>query len=77
MAVITPRTLVVDAWRSGPAAPGIFRRHGVDPGADCAVVRDTTALEDAEEWCGLRDLDGLIAELNAAHEGAEGRDSPS
>lgn len=64
--MITRQTLVVDAWRSCRAAPDIFRRHGIDPGQQCSVVRDTTVLEDAEDWCGLRDLDGLVAELNAA-----------
>ncbi len=58
-------TLVVEAWKSSPAAPDAFRRHRVDPGADCSVVRDSTTLEDAEEWCGLTDLPALIAELNA------------
>ena len=58
-------TLVVQAWQSSPEAPEAFRRHNVDPGGDCSVVRDSTTLEDAEEWCGLEDLTGLIAELNA------------
>ena len=58
-------TLVAKAWQSSKGAPEAFRRHGVDPGADCSVVRDGTTLEDAEEWCGLKDLPGLIAELNA------------
>jgi hypothetical protein len=59
-------TLVVQAWKCCPQAGEIFRRHNVDPGSDCSVVREHTTLEDAEEWCGLRDLPGLIAELNAA-----------
>lgn len=62
---IDRNTLVVQAWKSSPAAAEIFRRHKVDPGSDCSIVRDNTTLEDAEEWCGLKDLDGLLAELNA------------
>lgn len=62
---IDRKTLVVQAWKSSPEASEIFRRHKVDPGSDCSVVRDNTTLEDAEEWCGLKDLPGLIAELNA------------
>ncbi len=58
-------TLVVKAWRSRPQAADIFRRHNVDPGCDCAVGRDNTPSEDAEEGCGLKDLAGLIRELNA------------
>lgn len=63
---IDRQTLVVEAWKSSPPAPEIFRRHGVDPGHDCSVVRDNTTIEDAEEWCGLKNLAGLLGELNAA-----------
>ena len=63
---IDRKTLVVEAWKSCPEAPDIFRSHGVDPGSDCAVVRDNTTLEDAEDWCGLRDLPRLIDQLNEA-----------
>lgn len=65
-------TLVVQAWQSSPAATQAFLRHNVDPGCSCSVVRDITTLEDAEEWCGLEDLPGLIAELNALQPKQEG-----
>ena len=63
---ITRETLVHQAYLSSPQAPALFAAHGIRPSEKCQVVWDEVSLDEAEMWCHLRDLDGLIADLNAA-----------
>lgn len=65
---ITRQTLVKEAVESSPEAPAIFARHGINPLERCQGMYDLNTIEDAEEWCGLHDIDGLVAELNEAAE---------
>lgn len=65
---ITRQTIVKEAVESCEAAPAIFAKHGVNPLERCIGMYDLNTIEDAEEWCALRDVDGLIDELNAAIE---------
>ena len=67
---VTRETLVHNAYNSSPQAPELFAAHGVRPSQKCQVVWDEVSLDDAEMWCHLKDLDGLIVELNAAGAGA-------
>jgi hypothetical protein len=63
---ITGETHVAEALARVPDAPRIFTVHGVDPTTSCGIMIHATRLADAELICGLRDLDDLIYELNAA-----------
>lgn len=65
---ITRDTLVKDAVRSSKQAPGFFKRHSVSPEEQCSGMYDMISLDEAEEWCKVKDMDGLIKELNAALE---------
>lgn len=65
---ITRQTIVKEAVESCEAAPSIFARHGINPLERCVGMYDLNTIEDAEEWCALHDVDGLIAELNAVIE---------
>ncbi|HEY8424518.1 MAG TPA: hypothetical protein VIK73_00690 [Limnochordales bacterium] len=73
---ITRKTLVKEAVESSREAPAIFARHGINPLDRCQGMYDLNSIEDAEEWCGLHDIDGLIRELNeAAEREAKARDT--
>ena len=63
---ITRETVVKDAVESSREARAIFIRHGIDPLEKCRGVYDMATLGEVELWCHVRDLDGLIAELNEA-----------
>lgn len=62
--VITRETTVEEAVHSSPAAAEIFISHGIDPREKCSGMYDMVTLEDAEDWCKIKDVDGLISELN-------------
>ncbi len=64
--MIARETQVHTAFLSSADAPALFAAHGVRAAEKCQVVWDEVSLEDAEAWCHLGDLDGLIAALNAA-----------
>lgn len=64
--MITRETQVHRAFLSSAQAPALFASHGVRGAETCQVAWDEVSLEDAEAWCHLGDLDGLIAALNAA-----------
>jgi len=68
---ITRETLVHRAYNSSAQAPELFAAHGIRPSHKCQVVWDEVSLDEAEMWCHLKDLDGLIVELNASCAGAE------
>lgn len=63
---IDRRTIVEQALRSSPEAPGLFERHGVTPHLECVSVKENIDMETAAQWCGIEDLDALIEELNQA-----------
>lgn len=63
---VTRETTVKDALESFAGAAEIFERHGIEPAAKCSGMYDMVSLDDAEEWCKVHDVDGLIEELNAA-----------
>ena len=74
---VTRQTLVKEAVESSREAPAIFSRHGINPLERCQGMYDLNTIEDAEEWCGLHDIDGLVAELNEAAEREQaGRPAP-
>ncbi len=62
---ITTDTLVADALEQVPGALDLFIAHGVDPTCDCGISTRVVTLAEAERRCGLRDVEGLAAELNA------------
>jgi len=64
--VVTRETRVHQAYASSPDAPALFAAHGIRPAEKCAVVWDEASLDEAEMWCHVRDLDTLVARLNAA-----------
>lgn len=68
---ITRDTIVKDAVESCPEAPAIFEAHGIDPRCKCKGMWDVTTLDEAADWCKIKDVDGLIAELEAALNGRE------
>lgn len=73
MITITRSTTVKDAVTSCKAARELFIEHGIDPLARCTGMYDLNTLDDAEDWCHVTDVDGLIRELNrviAAETGA-------
>lgn len=70
---ITPQTLVKDAVDSCPDAAAIFERHGVNPSASCKGMYNNITLEEAEDWCSIKDVKGLIEELNTALQKSEAR----
>jgi len=62
---ITLETSVEDAVAISPAAADIFAQHGCVVDDQCPAGSQDLSLEAAEIMCGLEDLPGLIAELNA------------
>ncbi len=62
---ITTDTFVADALERVPGALELFIAHGVDPTCDCGISTRVVTLAEAERRCGLRDAEGLAAELNA------------
>ncbi len=66
MASITRATLVKDAIRSSEQARSLFMKHGIDPEIRCVGMYDINTLDDIEEYCNAKNVDALIAELNAA-----------
>jgi|GEM_PF-995980 hypothetical protein len=73
---ISRSTTVKEAVESSPVARELFVKHGIDPLVRCVGMDDLNTLDDAEQWCHITDVDGLIAELNAAiasGEAAQGR----
>ncbi len=75
--VVTRETTVKEAVYSCKAAPELFAKHGVNPQVQCLGMYDMVTLEEAEEWCKLRDLDTLLEELNAAIEAEQAAQSAS
>ncbi len=75
---ITRATTVKEAVESSAAARGLFIRHGIDPLERCVGMYDLNTLGDAEDWCHIADVAGLIAELNDAisAERAQGATAP-
>lgn len=69
--VVTRETTVKEVVYSCKAAPELFAKHGVNPQVQCLGMYDMVTLEEAEEWCKLRDLDSLLEELNAAIQAEE------
>ena len=63
---ITTDTFVADALARVPTALSLFATHGVDPTCDCGLSTSAVTLASAERTCGLRDAEGLAAELNDA-----------
>jgi hypothetical protein len=66
MITITRATTVKDAVTSSKAAREMFVAHGIDPLARCTGMYDLNTLDDAEDWCHVTDVDGLVRELNDA-----------
>lgn len=67
---ITRDTLVAEALERVPNAIMLFLRHGFDPRINCGDMTRETSLGQAEWDCGLRAVDELIDELNAALKGS-------
>lgn len=63
---ITRETLVLDAANSSSKAPALFEEHGIDVLAKCKGMSDMVTMEEAEDWCGIKDMDGLIEKLRQA-----------
>ena len=65
---ITRDTLVAEALERVPNGTMLFLRHGFDPHINCGDLTHETPLGQAQWDCGLRAVDELIDELNAALE---------
>jgi hypothetical protein len=65
---ISVNTIVAEALASSPDAGRLFERHGVDPRAECGMFTHLLTLDEAAMKCGLRDVDGLVDELDAARQ---------
>lgn|GEM_PF-4824899 len=66
---------MADALEQVPDALDYFIAHGVDPMCDCGSSTRVVTLAEAEWRCGLRDAEGLAAELNARLQALEAEEA--
>lgn len=62
---IIEEMLVAEVLQQVPGAAELFRQHGVDPIKHCGPQIHIIHLAETPDVCRLRDLDGLLLELNA------------
>lgn len=66
MTTVTRKTRIREAMWSSEAARRLFSKYGFGPAERCIRMYGQNTLGDVEKRCGVKNLDGLIAELNEA-----------